>query len=376
MGAIVTAERRRTPRVCGLFGVPKRSRRWTRGATRARLRGAPLACLAGATYKDGHAEPIRTKLCDLLGIEHPICSWAWGASPARRSWPRCATPAASVSWPGCRCQRTTCGSRLRRCARSTHRPFGVNLWLHEALQPPADVAQLPETDVRAVQDELNVFRARVGSPQTHVRPVRAGFDPGCARGHSRGSACRCSASGSAIPGGALTARCHERGGMRAIAMAATVEDALCARRCGRRRDCGTGRRGRRPSLDVCEARARRNVASVSARSRSCRRSSDAVSGAGDCRRRHRRRPRPGLPRCALGAQAVMLGTRFVATRESMAPLVLQAGDSRTRQSTATLVHRRVHRPVRARSAQSLRHRIRRKLARPCFRRSAQRTTPA
>src|SRR5439155_1154191 len=62
---------------------------------------------------------------------------------------------------------------IRRVRELTNRPFGVNLWLHRALRPPVDPAEISEEVLRGAQGMLNRFRQQLGIPTTTARPTRA-----------------------------------------------------------------------------------------------------------------------------------------------------------------------------------------------------------
>src|SRR5215470_19206873 len=105
---------------------------------------------------------LRTALCDLLGIEHPILQSGMGgvAGPelvAEVSRAGALGILAGLNIPGEALRR-----RIRQVRELTDRPFGVNLWLHTELRPPVDPATIPENTVGEVQATLNRFRERLG----------------------------------------------------------------------------------------------------------------------------------------------------------------------------------------------------------------------
>jgi NAD(P)H-dependent flavin oxidoreductase YrpB (nitropropane dioxygenase family) len=61
-------------------------------------------------------------------------------------------------------------SRIRHVRELTDRPFGVNLWLHTELRPPADPARISDDRLAAVHAVLNGFRAQLGLPAQAERP--------------------------------------------------------------------------------------------------------------------------------------------------------------------------------------------------------------
>jgi nitronate monooxygenase len=205
--------------------------------------------------------------------------------------------------------------RIRRVRELTDRPFGVNLWLHTEIRPPVDPATIPDARLAAVHGVLNRFRAELGLPTRHDRPpavpnlIPAQLDMILEERPAVFSV------GLGDPGAALVARCHAQG-MKVVAMVATVEDARTVAASGvdvviaQGSEAGGHRSTwvKRPSPDLASVGALALVPQIV----------DAVTvpvvaagGIADGR---------GLVAAlALGAVGILLGTRFVATRDSMAP---------------------------------------------------------
>src|SRR5688572_7127748 len=105
---------------------------------------------------------MRTPLCTLLGIEHPIVQ----SGMCRVAGPELVAEVANAGALGILAGLGLPPDELRRqihrVRELTGRPFGVNLWLHEQLMPPTAPSQLPDDLVRAVQGTLNTFRERLG----------------------------------------------------------------------------------------------------------------------------------------------------------------------------------------------------------------------
>ena len=113
---------------------------------------------------------FRTALCDLLGIEYPILQSGMG----RVAGPELAAEVCRAGGLGILAGLGLPPDELRRGIRRlrelTDGPFGVNLWLHPDLRPPADPARVPEAMVHAVQSQLNRFRTRLVLPQRSRGP--------------------------------------------------------------------------------------------------------------------------------------------------------------------------------------------------------------
>jgi nitronate monooxygenase len=260
-------------------------------------------------------EGSRTALCELLGIEYPILQSGMG----RVAGPELAAEVSRAGGLGILAGLNTAPDDLRRGIRQvrelTDRPFGVNLWLHTEIYPPVDAARIPEDTVRAVQGTLNRFRERLGIPATWARPtglpdfIDAAFEVILEERVPVWSI------GLGDPGPEMVRRCHTCG-IKVIAMAATAEDARALARSGvdaivaQGSEAGGHRstwvKPRSPEHAsvglmalVPEVVAAVNVPVI------------AAGGLADGR---------GLVAAiALGASGILLGTRFVATRESLAP---------------------------------------------------------
>ena len=216
---------------------------------------------------------------------------------------------------------------IRRVRALTDAPFGVNLWLHPELQPPVDPARLRSEDVKAVNAALNHARRAVSVPESDAPPRARADWIADAIEVVLDEKVPVWSVGLGLPSADLVARCHERG-VQVMCMVANVDDARAADMAG---------------VDVivaqgAEAGGHRSVwrkdapadvgtfALVPEVVDAVRVPVVAAGGIADGR---------GLAAAlALGAAGVLLGTRFVATRESMAPdfwkqAILRATSDRT-----------------------------------------------
>jgi nitronate monooxygenase len=197
----------------------------------------------------------------------------------------------------------------------TDRPFGVNLWLHTELRPPADPATIADDRLAAVHAVLNGFRTQLGLPARSERP---GAVPDIIAAQVEvilEERPAVFSIGLGDPGPDLVLRCRAQG-IKVVAMVATVEDARAVVESGVDAVVAQGSEAgghrstwvKRPSLDAASVGTLALVPQIV----------DAVpvpvvaaGGISDGR---------GLAAAlALGAVGILLGTRFVATRESMAP---------------------------------------------------------
>src|SRR5438552_4888671 len=185
----------------------------------------------------------------------------------------------------------------------------------DSLRPPADPVSIPDTTVAAVQSTLNGFRARLGLPTSTARPpavpdlIDAAFEVILEERVPVWSI------GLGKPSPEQVRRAHERG-IKVMAMVTTVEDARILERAGADVIIAQGSEagGHRSTwvksataAEVCVG----TLALVPQVVDAVRAPVVAAGGIADGR---------GLVAAlALGAAGVLLGTRFVATREATAP---------------------------------------------------------
>lgn len=257
---------------------------------------------------------FRTALCDLLGIEYPILQSGMGGIAGPELVAEVSRAGGLGILAGLSVPAGELRARIRRVRELTDRPFGVNLWLHGELRPPTDPATIPDSTLRAAQGALNQFRQRLGIPTTTERPdpVPDLVDEAIEVVLDERVPVFSAALGS--PDVATARRCFERG-IKIVAMVATVKDARVAASAGadvivaQGFEAGghrsTGAKG--PSAESAGVGTLALVPQIV----------DAVSvpvaaagGIADGR---------GLVAAlSLGAAGILIGTRFVATRESMA----------------------------------------------------------
>src|SRR5207244_2270201 len=113
---------------------------------------------------------------------------------------------------------------IRRIRAATDRPFGVNLWLHADVRPPAAPETIPDETMAAVHRTLDTFRSRLGIPPASGRtPGPPDFIDAAIRVVLDERVPVLSAI-FGPPDRELVADCHRRG-IKVMAMVATVDDA-------------------------------------------------------------------------------------------------------------------------------------------------------
>jgi nitronate monooxygenase len=258
---------------------------------------------------------LRTPLCDLLGIEYPIIQ----SGMANVAGPDLVAEVSRAGGlgilAGLGVPPEELRGRIRRVRQLTDRPFGVNLWLHTELRPPVDPATIPDSRLAAVHAVLNRFRAELALPARHDRPgalpdlIPAQIDMILEERPAVFSI------GLGDPGPELVTRCHAAG-IKVVAMVATVEDARAVAASGvdvivaQGGEAG-GHRSTWVKRSSPEAASVGTLALVPQIVDAVPVPVVAAGGLADGR---------GLVAViALGAIGILLGTRFVATRDSMAP---------------------------------------------------------
>jgi nitronate monooxygenase len=174
---------------------------------------------------------LRTPLCDLLGIDHPIIQ----AGMAGASGPALVAAVSNAGGLGILGGAHMAPADLRAAIRDvrarTDRAFGVNLLLHRDVWPPVDAASIPAETVAAVHSTLNLFRARLGLPERHDRPATRPDHVGDCLEVMLAEGVRVFSTGMGVPGADLVERFHAAGAT-VMTMVATVEDAVAAAAAG------------------------------------------------------------------------------------------------------------------------------------------------
>jgi nitronate monooxygenase len=262
---------------------------------------------------------LRTALCDLFGIDYPLLQSGMG----RIAGPELVAEVCRGGGLGILAGLGMTGDQIRQQVRRvrelTDRPFGVNLWLHDELLPPRRAADVPEGDIRAVQGTLNRFRERLGLPAVHTPPapfpdvipeaIEAILD----------ERVPVWSVGLGMPDPHAVERCH-RAGTLVMAMVCTVPDARAVAESGvdvivaQGGEAG-GHRSTWTKPPSPTAASVSTMVLVPQIVDAVRQPVVAAGGIADGR---------GLAAAlALGASGVMLGTRFVAAKESMASPVFK-----------------------------------------------------
>jgi nitronate monooxygenase len=276
--------------------------------------------------------PRATGLCRLLGIRYPIIQSGMSRVAGADLVAEVSTAGGLGILAALRLQPDELRREIRRIRELTDRPFGVNLWLHPAVVHPVAPETVPDAEVRSVQHALDGFRDRLGVDRSTARPrsfpdlVSANLDVILDERVPVWSI------GLGNPGADLVARCHARG-VRVMAMVANEADARTVADTGVDLIVAQGAEagGHRSTWRAADTKDAGTMVLVPRIVDAVPQPVIAAGGIAD--------GRGIVAALALGAAGVMLGTRFIAARESIAPAffkesVLAAGSGDTIVSDA------------------------------------------
>jgi nitronate monooxygenase len=254
---------------------------------------------------------LRTPLCDLLGIEHPIFQAGMAGAAGPELVAAVSDAGALGILPGLNIPPDKLREQIRAIRAQTSKPFGVNLWLHADMWPPVDVKTVPTATVQAVRDTLNRLRARRGLPASEAAPTSSPDIVGAAFDVIVDERVPVFTTAVGEPTLEMVKRCHDRG-TKVVAMITTVAQARLVAGLGvdvivaQGSEAG-GHRSLRVKPDKGAALGVGTLALVPQVVDAVRVPVVAAGGIADGR---------GLAAVlALGAQGAQIGTRFVVTRE-------------------------------------------------------------
>jgi nitronate monooxygenase len=251
-----------------------------------------------------------SSLCRLLKIAHPIVQSGMGRVAGPELAAEVSGAGALGILAGLNSPPADLRADIRRVRDLTDKPFGVNLWLHPDLQPPIDPSRLAPATVSAVNDALNRARREVGVPESASAPPARPDDLAEKLDVILDERVPVWSIGLGLPSADLVDRCHARD-VLVMAMVTNVDDARAAEEAGVDMIVAQGAEaGGHRSVWRAGVADSGTFALVPEIVDAVRAPVIAAGGIADGR---------GLVAAlALGASGALLGTRFVATRESMA----------------------------------------------------------
>jgi nitronate monooxygenase len=253
-----------------------------------------------------------SSLARLLNIRYPIVQSGMGRVAGPELTAEVSRAGALGILAGLNLAPDDLRQQIRRVRELTDCTFGVNLWLHPELMPPIDPSTIPSDALRATNASLNSARRVLGLPDSDAPPSRRLDTIDASIDVIVEERVPVWSIGLGLPSREAVARCHERG-IHVMVMVETVGDAKAAEQAGadsivaQGSEAGGHRSRWRRSADASVG----TLALVPEVVDAVRVPVIAAGGIADGR---------GLAAAlALGASGVLMGTRFVATRESMAP---------------------------------------------------------
>jgi nitronate monooxygenase len=257
---------------------------------------------------------FQTALCKKLGIARPILqSGMRGIAGPELVAQVCAHGGLGIL-AGLQLPADLLRKQIAQVRASTQAPFGVNLWLHPSLQPPTKAAAVPASTLAEAHAELNRIRSELALPEKHDAPAEVADTIDAAFELILEERVPVFSVGLGDPGQQRVERCHAAG-ITVIAMATTLAEAKALEASGVDAIVAQGAEaGGHRSSWLEPDRKHDGVGTMTLVPQivdAVRVPVIAAGGIADGR---------GLVAAlALGAQAIMLGTRFVACRESLAP---------------------------------------------------------
>lgn len=256
---------------------------------------------------------LDTPLCKLLGIRYPIVQAGMGNAAGIEL-------AAAVSNAGglgiltaTMVAPEVVKESIHAMRRRTDKPFGVNLLLHQDLSPPADFAMDPAV-VQSVQGKLNDFRRELGIPESHATPGKLPPLIQMAYEVIVRERVPVFSIGLGNPTASMVEECHDNG-ILVMAMVSTLEDALAVQANGVDIIVAQGSEagGHRSTWRKPPTSQHAAIGTLALTSAVVSEARVPVVAAGGIV--NGRGIRAAL---ALGAQGVLMGTRFLLTSESTA----------------------------------------------------------
>src|SRR5574341_490186 len=284
--------------------------------------GSALGCAGwvAETHAGGPRMPqaspvLHTGLCEMLGIRYPVLQ----APMARVVTPEMIVEVARAGGlgivAGTGVPPEDLRKQIRRVKEMTERPYGVNLILHPSVRNPVLPTEIPEGTMRAIQGALNRFRERLGIA---ARGLEAPAVPAIvdeAFNVILEERVPVFSAALGMPTPAMIARCRAQG-MKVIAMVTTLPDALEVAALevdaiiAQGGEAGGHRSTwiKRPSPEMATIGTMALLPQVVDAVRL-----PVVAAGGIVNGRQL------VAALALGASGILMGTRFIATRESAAP---------------------------------------------------------
>lgn len=260
------------------------------------------------------ASALNTRLCDLLKIKYPIIQ----AGMANVAGPDLVAAVSNAGGlgilPATMIAPNVLREDIRRIRDLTSQPFGVNLLLHRDFFPPADFT-IDEATIQSVQHTLNSFRNKLGIPASEAKPDK--LPPLIQKAYDiiLEEAVPLFSIGLGNPTKEMVAECHKKG-IKVMAMVSTVEDAIEVNKSGVDIIVAQGSEagGHRSTWVKKPSNEYAVIGTLALVTQVVKKVKVPVVAAGGITD-----GRGMLGAISMGAEGVLVGTRFIATKESIAP---------------------------------------------------------
>jgi nitronate monooxygenase len=267
---------------------------------------------AAATFE---GTTLQTPLCKVLNIKHPVIQAGMATIAGPELVAKVSEAGGLGILTGTLVPPDELRNRIRQIRQLTNKPFGVNLIWHDEMLKPPQAKDIPDQQVKQVQGILNQFRKELNIPEINQAPPEVPNLLHMALEIILEENVPVFSVGLGNPSEEVVRRCHDKG-TKVIAMIATVEDAKTVAAAGvdviiaQGSEAG-GHRSTWKKRESKEAAAIGTLALVPQVVNAVQQPVVAAGGITDGK---------GLAAAlALGATGALIGTRFIATKESMAP---------------------------------------------------------
>ena len=267
---------------------------------------APLAA--------AQSDSLQTPLTRLLRIRYPIVQAGMGGVATPELVAAVSNAGGLGILAGVLTPPDDLRQKIRRIRELTKQPFGVNLLLHEHLRPPRDPALIPAGDLAKVHGVLNQFRRKLGLPEKQGAPPRVPAFTDKAIDVLVEERIPVFSIGLGNPSQDLVSRFRAQG-TKVMAMICTVEDARAVVASGVDLIAAQGAEaGGHRSTWVKRSKEEAAIGAMTLVQSLVSEFKLPVLAAGAIMN-----GRDLLAALSLGAAGVLMGTRFIPTRESGAP---------------------------------------------------------
>ena len=257
---------------------------------------------------------LETPLCHLLGIKYPVIQAGMGGVACPELVAAVSNAGGMGILSGTMVPPDVLREQIRQVRKLTDNPFGVNLLLHNDLFPPS-VFEIDPHSVQQIQAVLNGFRQELGIAESDSSPP--GIPPLIQSEYDviMDESVPVFSVGLGNPSQEMIESCHKKG-IKVMVMVSTLEDALTVAEHGPDMLVAQGNEagGHRSTWEKKQSKEYAAIGTLPLTEAMVEAVNIPVISAGGIVT-----GKGMMAALMLGAQGVLMGTRFIATRESLAP---------------------------------------------------------